>query len=344
MRPYVRAAALSNFREVAGRTGLDPTSMLLAAKLDPVVLDDPDRRVSAATVARLLENSALQSGCDTFGLQMAEAWRLSDFGAISLLLTHERTLRDALGAVRRYRHLLNDTVTVSIEDTAPLAVIRYELAGGAAARSRQANELALGVIFSLCRALLGSQWKPKSVRFTHTAPLELQVHRRMFGPVVEFDQEFNGIVCAAADLDRRSPAADPALASHARRYLDSLPGREREGAAVTQEVRRSVYILLPSGSASIKRIAAELGTTSRTLQRNLDRAGVSFAGLLNEARRDLVPRYLGNRAFSLTQVSALLGYDFPSSFSRWFRREFGKPPARWRASHAAREARKTRAR
>jgi hypothetical protein len=209
MRPYVRAAALSNYREVARRTGLDPTAMLEAAKLDPVVLDEPDRRIAAATVARLLENSAAQSGCDTFGLQMAEAWRLSDFGAVSLLLTHERTLRDALGAVIRYRHLLNDTVTISIEDAAPLVVIREELAGGTAARSRQAIELALGVIFRLCRVLLGAQWKPKSVRFTHPAPQALQVHRRIFGPVVEFDQAFNGIVCAAADLDRRNPSAIP---------------------------------------------------------------------------------------------------------------------------------------
>jgi AraC-like DNA-binding protein len=108
---------------------------------------------------------------------------------------------------------------------------------------------------------------------------------------------------------------------------------------VAQEVRRSIYILLPSGGASIERIAAELGTTSRTLQRHLDRAGASFAGILNEARRDLVPRYLENRAYSLTQVSELLGYEFPSSFSRWFRGEFGMPPARWRASQAARKAR-----
>lgn len=336
MRPYVRAAALGNYADVARQAGLDAQAMLRAAKLDAAVLEDPDRHIPSATVARLLEDSARQSGCDTFGLRMAESWRLSDFGAVSLLLTHERTLRDALEAVTRFRHLINDTVTISVEDAPPLVVIREELVGAKASRSRQAIELALGVMFRLCRALLGAQWKPKSVCFTHAAPASLSVHHRIFGSVVEFGKGFNGIVCAAVDFDRPNPASDPALASHARRYVDSLPGRGRKG--VSQEVRRAIYILLPSGDSSMARIADELGTTTRTLQRQLERAGESYAGLLNEARRHLVPRYLENPAYSLMQVSELLGYGFQSSFTRWFRGEFGMSPARWRAAKARKGA------
>ena len=83
----------------------------------------------------------------------------------------------------------------------------------------------------------------------------------------------------------------------------------------------------------MERVAATLGVNVRTLQRHLEEAGESYAGLLNEARRELVPRYLENRAYSLTQVAQLLGYEFPSSFSRWFRGQFGMSPARWRAGH-----------
>ena len=335
MPAFVRSAALGNYPEVARRVGLDPGRMMRAAGLEPSVLSNPDLRIPTPAVVALLEESARASGCDTVGLQMAESWRLSDFGAISLMLTHQRTVRDALATTIRYRHLLNDSLSLSIEDAGSLVIVREELVGASAARSRQAIELAIGVVFRMFRALLGPQWKPRSVRFTHPAPAVLDVHRRIFGPAVEFNQAFNGIVCAAADLDRPNPAADPAMAGHAKRYLDSLPGTT-PGASIAQDVRRAIHILLPQGQASVEQIAQGLGITTRTLQRQLDDSGESYSALLNEARRDLVPRYLENPAYSLTQVGELLGYEFPSSFTRWFTKEFGVPPARWRAEHSSR--------
>jgi AraC-like DNA-binding protein len=336
MPALVRAAALGNYPEVARRVGLDPERMLRAAGLDPAALSNPDLRIPTAAVVNLLEESARQSGCPTLGLQMAESWRLSDFGVISLMLTHQRTLRDALETTIRYRHLLNDSLSLSIEEAGELVIVREELVGGSAARSRQAIELAIGVVFRMFSALLGSQWKPRSVRFTHPAPPALDVHRRIFGPNTEFNQAFNGIVCAAADLDRPNPAADPAMAGHAKRIIDTMPGARTDGTSVAQDVRRAIHILLPQGQASIEQIAQGLGITTRTLQRQLDESGESYSALLNEARRELVPRYLENPAYSLTQVGELLGYEFPSSFTRWFTKEFGVAPARWRAEHSSR--------
>ena len=49
---------------------------------------------TAAAAVRLLEDSAHASGCDTFGLRMAESRKLSDLGVASLLLVH------GLGALR----------------------------------------------------------------------------------------------------------------------------------------------------------------------------------------------------------------------------------------------------
>jgi AraC-like DNA-binding protein len=306
--------------------------MIRREGLNAAFLSNPDLRIPVAAVVRLLEASARQSRCETFGLQMAESWRMSDFGAISLLLAHEGTLREALAAMIRYMHLLNDSIAISIEDAGRFVIVREELLDPEAARSRQGIELAVGVIFRMFRAHLGPQWKPVSVRFTHTAPADLSVHRRIFGTRVEFGQEFSGIVCAAADLDRPNPAADPAMASYARGFMDSLA--KRPGTPIAQEVRRAIQVLLPGGRATIGQIAQGLGVTPRTLQRQLEATGDSFSGLLDAVRADLVTRHLENSAYSLTQVAELLGYTFPSSFTRWFTGRFGMSPARWRARHA----------
>jgi len=337
MVAFVRAASLSGYAAVARRSGLEPEAMIRAARLNPAFLSNPDLRIPARAVVSLLEQSARMANCETFGLQMAESWRMSDFGAISLLLAHERTLRDALGATIRYRHLLNDSLSISVEDAGDLVVVREELVAEGTARSRQAIELALGVIFRLFRAVLGPQWRPMGVRFTHPAPQDLSVHRRLFGTSVEFNREFNGIVCAAADLDRPNPAADPAMASYARGFIESLsPGA---ASPIAREVRKAIQVLLGRRRATVEEIAQGLGMTPRTLQRELEAAGESFSGVLNAVRLELVPRYLENRAYSLTQVAGLLGYGYPSSFTRWFVGEFGISPARWRADHVPHTAR-----
>jgi AraC-like DNA-binding protein len=182
----------------------------------------------------------------------------------------------------------------------------------------------------MMRTLLGPRWQPYSVNFIHAPPPDRAVHRRVFGPHVEFDSEFNGIVLAAADLDRANPTADPALAQYARQFIETLPNAERT--SVTHEVRRAVYLLLPLGAASITRVAEDLGQNVRTLQRRLEAEGSEFSDLVNSVRRELALRYLQSKRDTLTHIAESLGYGQLSSFTRWFSGQFGTPPAKWRST------------
>jgi AraC-like DNA-binding protein len=331
MTVLVRAAALSNYAEVARQVGLDPTRMLRRVGLDPAVLHNPDARIAVAPVVALLEASAEQSGSTNFGLRMAEARRLSDFGAISLLMKHQRTLRDILAVIGRYRQLLNEALVIHIEEAEDLVIIREELVGDSSLAGRQSYELAVGTVFRMFLALLGDRWQPESVHFTHSAPEDQSVHRRLFGPNVRFESDFNGVVCSAADLDQPNPGADPVMASYARQFVDALP--KAEIGSATLDARKAIYLSLPLGRASVKQIAIGLGVNVRTLQRQLDAEKTCFSDLVNEVRRDLVVRYLSNKSYSMLQVAEMLGYSQLSSFTRWFGAEFGEPPTQWRSKH-----------
>ncbi len=328
MVAYVRAAALLNFVEVARQVGLEPIAAVRAAGLDPRALSEPEMRVPAADVAQLLERSAEASDCPTFALRMARSRQLANFGAVSLLITHQATLREALATVIEYRNLLNESLAMSLEEHGELVILREELVAAPGAPMRQAYELAIGVIFRVCHALLGGRWRPESVHFTHAAPPDLAVHRSVFGANVEFGSEFNGIVFRAADLDRPNPTADPALAEYARTFVESLP-RAQVG-SLAREVSKAVYLLLPVGRASIVQVAQGLGLHPRTLQRRLAAEGEEFSQLVDRVRRDLAVRYVANPAYSLAQIARMLGYGQHSSFTRWFAAEFGAPPAAWR--------------
>src|SRR5262245_32894552 len=104
-RRHIRAAALAHYFEVAEAVGLNPQQPLRRAGLSRRMLVDMEQRIPLVAAVQLLEDSAEASGHADFGLRMAEARRLSDLGALSLLLTHLPNQRAVLQTLVHSRQL-----------------------------------------------------------------------------------------------------------------------------------------------------------------------------------------------------------------------------------------------
>jgi len=89
---------------------------------------------------------------------------------------------------------------------------------------------------------------------------------------------------------------------------------------------------LPMGRATVEQVAQSLGMTVRALQRQLEDESETFSGLINSVRRELAIRYIEDKQHSLGHVAELLGYSTQTSFTRWFKAEFGVAPLRWQQS------------
>ncbi|WP_455280947.1 AraC family transcriptional regulator [Cupriavidus necator] len=325
MSSLVRAAALTNYSEVARAAGLDPVRMLLDAGLSPSVLREPDLMIPVERVGRLLQASAIMSGNESFGLCMAESRLLSNLGPVGLLIRDQATLRDSLQMLMRYQALLNGALSLAIEECGDLVIIReVVMAGNAHEPTRQRVELALGVMVRLIRQLHKPAWEPGRVCFEHPAPRDLSVHQRFFGPCVEFNYDFNCIICAKADLDARNPAADPAMARYAQQLIDASTMLQQ--ATMLEDVRRIVLLLLPSGRCSIEQVAEHLGMVCRTVQRRLAEEEQTFSSVVNDIRTELAARHVIETDRPLTEVATLLGFSAPSGFSRWYHAQFGCSP------------------
>ena len=340
---WSRAGALTTYREVARRVGLDPDQMRLQAGIDPEILGYPEVRIGSQAVGKLLEESAVASGCPAFGAMMAEARELSALGPLTLLLSHQPTLREALQAFVRYDHLLNGSLLISLEENDDVALLRMQIDTPFAFPRRQSIELAVTIFLRTLVQLGGDAWRPESVHFLHRAPNDLSTHRRIFNTDLQFESEFSGLAFSRAALDTINPSADPRIGSYARDYLDSL---RPEGApeSIEEQVRGILYGLLPRGLATIDQVAGQLACSPRTLQRLLDREDLTFSDVLNDVRRTAVIRYLNIPGKSMSAIAAMLGYSSLSSFTRWFAMEFGMAPTNWRSSYARRETTRSEAR
>jgi AraC-like DNA-binding protein len=329
--PKARAAALTHYIQVALRHGLPAHDLMRKFGLDPAMLVNREQRISFRAVCRLLEASASESGCLSFGIQMARARTAFDFGVIGLLLAHKRTLREVLLAMLKYRHLLNDALGLYVETTGSKVVIGEQIPYDTGEWPRQTVELAIAVLMRTCVAILGPNWKPISVHFTHSAPPDLRDHRSYFDCPVKFASDFNGLICLDSDLDLPNPLADPELVRYAEELAKSV---DMEGSpTIAAEVRNAIYLLLPVAQADIEHVANQLHTSVRSLQRHLGNADTTFSNLIEEVRHDLAIRYMSNKRYSIGRVAELLGYTTHASFTQWFTRRFGMAPKSWRNAH-----------
>ena len=327
----VRSAVLAHYFEVTTRLGYNPQGLLSKVRLTRAMLMKPDHQIPLSAAVDLLELSAQATGCETFGLLMAEHRQLSDLGPVSLLLTHQRTVRDVVHTMMQYRHLLNEGLAIHVEDMGKLTLVREEVISGGARSSRQANELAVAVLNFIFRTLIGDRWHAQSVNFLHSSPQDREVHARVFRCKLQFEMDFNGLVCTAADFAHPIAVADPVMARYAQSFIEDIPSRNSN--SVVLEVRKSIYLLLPTGRANIAQIALTMGMNVRTLQRRLDEDKVTFSGLLNEVRAELAQRYIANPHYALGRIAELLGYSNHSAFTRWFTSQFHRAPLTTRAEH-----------
>lgn len=324
----MRAANLDGYIEVANSVGLDGVRMLRQAGIALETLNDPENRVPAAAVVRLVQRSAEESGCESFGLLIAETRSFASLGPLSLLLERLPNLRAAIRTLVGYQRQLNDVISTALEESGDTSVFRLDLSPSC--WSEQALDQFLGSAYRVITGAAHGRWKPDRVYTIREAPADLTVWRRMIPVPVEFGADFSGFSCSTASLLVSNPFADEAMARNARQLLRLLPVRERPE-LIADKVRRTISLLLPSSRATVDQVAIHLGVSSRSLQRRLDEEGLQFAELLSEVRQELAAAYLAGSERPVTSVAALLGYSSPSSFTRWFAGAFGVAPQVWRA-------------
>ncbi|TQC41463.1 AraC family transcriptional regulator [Rhodococcus sp. WS4] len=330
MKPLARYAALNNYVELAQSLGLNPARSLREAGLDPASLSLQDQWAPAAAIADLLERSAATSGRDDFGLALAVLRRFSNLGPLSLVIREEPDVRSALKILVRYEHMYNESLHTRMSEHGGIATLRVSLDVGQPGELRQSVDLAVGVLYRLLRDLLGPQWQPLAVSFTHPAPQHASTHTRLFGPIGQFNQGFDGISLYATDLDAPNAMSDPLLRPYTQQFLESIDAAHE--ATTVNRVRELIEILLPTGRCSMEQVAHSLGVDRRTVHRKLAAEGHTFSSVLDSIRAELAGHMVGNSRRSLTEISDMLSFSSPSNFSRWFNSSFGCSPTAWRAS------------
>jgi AraC-like DNA-binding protein len=324
----IRSASISGYLDLAKHLGLDGESYMREFGLSPTSLNNIDTLVPIDAVCQLLEKSAQESESPDFAIQLIHYRKFSNLGPVSLMLLDEPTPRAALETLVRYLEILNPSLRINIKQEAEIVWVKESLKGIRPNLSKQAIELAVGVMFKILQELIGVNWKPLKITFAHALPQKITGHLNFFECPVHFGESANAIVCKTQDLDVLKNSQKLGLDAYARRYLRHAISLDSQSPAST--VKQLIEVLLPSGKCSSSQIAELLGVDRRTMQRYLLTEGKTYSDLLNEVRKEFAIGNMLRNDKSLVEITKLLGFSGQSAFGHWFKQAFGKSTGQWR--------------
>ncbi len=312
---------------------LDVGEILRHAGIERAALEDPTGRVDFDRHLQAVTHMAQRLDDPGIGLAMGAGSSAGDFGVVSLLGEACATLRDALEVVRRFNVVANEASRMDFWiDRGRLFILDGHLRDGRPSPPVLA-EATLAFWATMIRRTCAIERPFAEVWFTHERHRGWTPERLAhFDARLRFRRPFNVLVLPAELLEAPFVSSRPELRVHLAtlaRHLEGTldPGDDDPRSQLTARVRRDLGRgeLLP-----LEHVARTLGTSVRTLQRNLHDAGLTYRDVVDAARRELAPALLADPDAKVESVAKQLGYADARSFRRACLRWFGRTPGRHR--------------
>jgi AraC-like DNA-binding protein len=325
----VSVKLLAPFVSAANSLGVRVDVGLASVGLASSDLENPELRVSHALVERMLRGVILQSRERDLGLLAAERLLPIHLDVVEYAARSQPTLRGAFEYSIRYYALLHDGFEADLKLEGDRAILSVSFGGLAV--SDAANEFVLAVHLMAARRMTGlTGLSPIETHFSHARPKNTSVHQRIFRSPVQFGQPENALFYPRAVLDTPLVAADSGLARVLERHAAEALRKLGRNTSLPERVRELVRQDLTSGKLTAESLARRLGMSSRTLHRRLVAQGSSYRGTIDDVRREIALRCLGDAQLSVREVGYLLGFTTGPAFHRAFRRWTGTTAAAFR--------------
>jgi AraC-like DNA-binding protein len=311
------------------RRGVDTAAIRRRAALEGVDLAHPEQRLPVGAARTVWTLAAEAAGDEAIGIHVAEARIPGELDVLEYAFRASPTLGDAFGQVIRYARVMHDHITIRLVPESDGARLTGSVPPSHPVNRHQ-TEFFVATWLRLARDTCNPGLTPLETTFEHPAPRRPDEHQRFFACPLRFEQPIIGLLIAKADLDRPMRGADPALAALLSRQLDKMLVSLPAAPSVSARVRLLVKDDLPSGRASVDRVARQMAMSVRSLSRRLEAEGTSFRGLLDSVRHDLAVAHLRDPGVELAEIAFLLGYSESSAFHRAFKRRAGQTPLEFR--------------
>ena len=318
------------FLQLARAAGVDVEAEL--ARFGIREQDLSESRLPPAHGRALVLRIAAVCGIPELGLEAARRAQLTDLDLLGYMARNAEHALAAIETVARYPALLGDTAACELGFDDGTVLVRFGLTGGQHMLPDGAD-YAASVFCRVVAELTGGLAKPLEVQLTRPRPRRPRVYREHFGVMPVFGADCMLLrfdeVALRRPLATRDPRLHRILEDQAVAHVVALP----LAADLLTRVRTVVRRALESKGGDIGHVAASCGMSERTLRRQLEAAGTSFRGLVDDVRRARALELIDEGRTRIGELAEGTGYTDLTAFARAFRRWTGFAPVQYLAAH-----------
>ncbi|MBU84204.1 AraC family transcriptional regulator [Alcanivorax sp.] len=294
---------------------------------------DEQQEVPALLVEKFLDHCLSETGDGLFGFHLAQRVRPEGFGVVGYIRHACRNLQDFILVCIRYEHLISGFGKTRLLKEPGRCIWSWSAQTLNPTFERHATEFTLTVM-NTTRSLLEDPQFPwlTEVRFTHSAPQTMAARKEVeahFGCRVRYNQKHNGLVMFPETLTMPFNSADAALMHSLEQHAQSQESSRTEKGFYYRAYKITREQII-SRQASKENLASALGISSRHLHRQLSRENINYRALHEQVMLTLAIEYLSSSDRTIENIAMALGYTESQSFIRWFKKQTGQTPSRYR--------------
>lgn len=330
--PLVRNVLLLRFADFLDHAGAPTKRWLEQSQLSEIRFAAPDQLISQLRASEFIERAAHHEGIDTLGFLVGQKTQATNLGAYGQILGASLTLHDLLTTLERTIHLINSGEHIQLVQQPDAVWLQCHLHALDRFAAPQSRFFSLMAHLNVLRLALGPDWRPPEIHLaTRSHPALLQA-QEFAGVKLRFGQDYNAIKIPRSLLSLKLPSAAALAKAQTQASHEGLQ-RSAPSTDFVSSLQQLIESLLIQGYPDIDQAAFACGMSTRSLQRRLTEAGISYSKLVEKVRFDLAIGWLQDPSIKISDITAELAYTDVANFSRAFKRWTGVSPREYRLLH-----------
>lgn len=325
--PVTRVATILRYTRYLEALGVPPGQLLARARIPAELLKYPAAALSLERAFRFCELACKKLGTEHLGLHVGLVTSLDGLGPYADMLRASLTIHDYFRKGISLYNMLNTGQRLWISEHGEELRFNVATLGKSEIGKHQSQMETLVVTIGRLREAAGPDWSPKEVSLAYRTGESLPAIEYFAGSRISRGTGETYFTIPRAIMGLRftptrsrsvAPADPGSPATH------PLP----EGLA--DLVQLQIKCLLSDRALQIDTVAETLCMSSRSLQRNLAKQGLSYSQILTEARIRRAAYWLETTDKTIAEIAFDLCYTDASNFTRAFRLQTGVPPQTFR--------------
>ena len=295
---------------------------------------DAYRQVDVLTIMSVFKKVADHTNRQDIGLELGLSVDLQQMGPFGFLFMNAPTVGHAISDFVRFGPVFQTQAHFGLKRGRNRFSIEYSSNHPEMPGWEIDAEVTVAYIMGIVNGVAGERITPSAIDMDHPPICKNAKYLWYLSVRPSFGRRMNRIYYPLSLLDHPVPGANPLLYSVLQRHMIDLAKAMPKEDTLVDIIANNIRRGLGTDTVSLEHIASELGIETRTLQRQLVKAGTSFQKICDQVRLELACYYLERTALDVTTISLELGYSEASVFSRAFKRWTGSSPDRYRKQHS----------